>query len=327
MTYDITNLPNDPEQLKAIIVSLHEQMDKMSVELRRLTRIIEKFFDKSSEKIPKDDSSVPAPESVIADTKRKRNKNGGGGRNPLPPDLSRVENIIDVPENERICTECRMPFKCIGEERSEQLHFKPMELYVVIQILKKYVATCPCSGKRNATAEPPIRADDKGIASNSLLAAIVVQKYADHIPLARQTKQLFKRCGVVLPESNMARWMGLVADLCVPLYELMHDLPLEGHFIQLDATGAKYLDSAIRRDLSFCMIFKHTANVPGRRRFCAIITAISSAMPTRSTIRYSRRKRLRRDNVFQRRWAVGRMRDENFTMREWPCHRLLPFWT
>jgi len=58
MTYDILNLPDDPEQLKAIIVSLH---DKMSVELQRLTRIIEKFFNKSSEKIAKDDSQTVEP--------------------------------------------------------------------------------------------------------------------------------------------------------------------------------------------------------------------------------------------------------------------------
>jgi len=129
MTYDILNLPDDPEQLKAIIVSLHDKMDKMSVELQRLTRIIEKFFNASSEKITKDDSQASAPENV--ESKPKRRKNGGGGRNPLPPDLPRVECLIDIPEEERHCVECGQSFTCIGEERAEQLHFKPMELYAV----------------------------------------------------------------------------------------------------------------------------------------------------------------------------------------------------
>lgn len=36
----------------------------------------------------------------------------------LPPTiLQRVEQVVDVPEDERICPECGTPFKCIGDER------------------------------------------------------------------------------------------------------------------------------------------------------------------------------------------------------------------
>jgi len=78
MTYDILNLPDDPEQLKAIIVSLHDKMDEMSVELQRLTRIIEKFFNKSSEKIAKDDSQTVKQENT--EPKQKRPGDQGKGR-------------------------------------------------------------------------------------------------------------------------------------------------------------------------------------------------------------------------------------------------------
>jgi transposase len=61
-----------------------------------------------------------------------------------------------------------------------------MEVYVVVQVLMKYMAACQCSEKRSATAEPPIRPIDKGIASTSLLSIIAVMKYLDHLPLARQ---------------------------------------------------------------------------------------------------------------------------------------------
>ena len=56
-------------------------------------------------------------------------------------------------QEERIRTECGGPFKRIGEERGESLHFKPMELFVLVTILLKYVAACDCSNKRSATAE------------------------------------------------------------------------------------------------------------------------------------------------------------------------------
>ena len=257
MQYDTAQLPDDPEQLKGIIRELQKsneelqtKLDKALLELQRITRLFEKFFNKSSEKLlldqekkkNKEPQTPENPESPKSQSKR--GSKGGGGRNPLPPELPRVEQIVehDIP----ICDFCDTPFKCIGEERSEQLHFKPMELFVVVQILRKYIAACQCSEKRSETVESPIRVDDKGVASNSLIAAIAVQKYMDHLPIARQSKQLFRRAGVHLPESSMCRWMGLAATICVPLYELMHRLLYDGVYVQMDATNVKYLNPEIK---------------------------------------------------------------------------------
>jgi len=258
MIYDPTKLPDDPEQLKAIIVSLsqsnaelHAKLDKMTAELQRITRLFEKFFNKSSEKLLQEkqenqgakDKQTPENQDSEA-SKSKRGTKGGGGRNPLPPELPRVEQVVEheVP----VCDCCDTPFKCIGEERSEQLHFKPMELFVVVQILLKYIAACACSDVRSETVESPIKADDKGVASNSLIAAIAVQKYMDHLPIARQSKQLFRRARVHLPESSMCRWMGLAASICKPLYDLMHQRLFLGFYVQMDASNVKYLDPLIK---------------------------------------------------------------------------------
>jgi len=254
MTYDPAQLPDDPEQLKAIIVSLLQSntnlqgtVDKMTDDIRRLTHLMEKFFGKSSEKLAKEKPSDEAPKTDdAAPERKKREKNGGGGRSALPEGLPRVEKIIDVPEEERRCDCCGELFKHIGDERSEQLHFKPMELFVVVQVLLQYMAVCECSAKRSASAEPPIRPIDKGIASTSLLAIIAVMKYLDHLPLARQATQLFKRSGVELSQSSMCRWMGNIADLLFPLYELMSSKVLESFVLQVDATSAKYIDPSIK---------------------------------------------------------------------------------
>jgi transposase len=223
-------------------------------EVRRLTTLIEKFFGQSSEKLPKEKpkdespatAEVPENTDSNASDKKLREKNGGGGRTRLPDSLERVEQVVDIPEEERTCTCCGKAFKHIGEERSEQLHFKPMELYVVVQVLMKYMAACPCSDRRSATAEPPIRPIDKGIASTSLLAIIAVMKYLDHLPLARQATQLFKRSGVTLSQSSMCRWCGNIADLLFPLYELMCREALKSRVLQVDATTAKYIDPAVK---------------------------------------------------------------------------------
>ena len=257
MVYDKSNVPNDIEQLQELVISLSQQLaamttkfDKVTNELQRLTLLFEKFFNKSSQKLLQSQEEKAAekqqqasePESESVPPKGKRGQKGGGGRNSLPPELPRVERHVDVPEEERTCAECGTPFKCIGDECSETLHFKPMELFVVITVLLKYIANCDCSAKRSAKAESPIQVDDKGVASNSLIAAIAVQKYMDHLPIARQSKQLFRRAGVHLPESSMCRWMGLAATICGGLYNLMQQMLLQGVYVHMDATNVKYLD-------------------------------------------------------------------------------------
>ena len=253
MVYDKDNVPNDIATLQELVISLsqsnaelHAKLDKMTLELQRITRLFEKFFNKSSQKLLQAQEEKAAQKQATPletePPKGKRGQKGGGGRNPLPPELPRVEQRIDVPEEERTCSECGTPFRCIGEERSESLHFKPMELFVVVMILLKYIAACDCSEKRSAKAESPIKVDDRGVASNSLIVAIAVQKYMDHLPIARQSKQLFRRVGVHLPESSMCRWMGLMVTICTPLYDLMRRMLLGGVFVQMDATNVKYLD-------------------------------------------------------------------------------------
>jgi transposase len=243
MVYDQNNVPGDTALLQELVINQSQTIAALTEEVRRLTTLIEKFFGQSSEKLPKE---KPADTSETPTPRKKRLKNGGGGRNELPADLPRVELRLDVPEEERRCTSCGKPFACIGEDRSEQLHFKPMELYVVVQILLKYMASCPCSDKRSIAAEPPIRPIDKGIASTSLLSIIAVMKYLDHLPLARQATQLFKRSGVELSQSSMCRWMGNIADILTPLYDVMHNQLLESFVLQVDATSVKYIDPSVK---------------------------------------------------------------------------------
>jgi transposase len=60
----------------------------------------------------------------------------------------------------------------------------------------------------------------RGFAGPSLLAMILVDKYADHQPLNRQSEQ-FAREGVELSVSTMADHVGACAATLMPLYELI----------------------------------------------------------------------------------------------------------
>jgi hypothetical protein len=106
----------------------------------------------------------------------------------------------------------------------------------------KYVAACECSEVRSVTAEPNIRPIDKGLASTSLIAAIAVMKYADHLPLARQATQILKRSHVELSQSSRRRWMRNAACLLEPLSMLIWDLILQSFCRKIDATNGKRRD-------------------------------------------------------------------------------------
>jgi transposase len=57
---------------------------------------------------------------------------------------------------------------------------------------------------------------DRGLAGPSLLAHVLVSKYADHQPLYRQS-ETYGREGVDLDRSTLAGWVGASSDLLAPL--------------------------------------------------------------------------------------------------------------
>src|SRR5436190_820103 len=66
----------------------------------------------------------------------------------------------------------------------------------------------------------PFHAIARGFAGPSLLAMVLVDKYADHQPLNRQSDQ-FAREGITLSVSTMADHVGASTAVLMPLYELI----------------------------------------------------------------------------------------------------------
>jgi transposase len=62
---------------------------------------------------------------------------------------------------------------------------------------------CACTVR---TASKPAQPIEKSTASASVLAQVIVAKYADHLPLHRQAK-MFRRFGVDLSDQTMCGWV------------------------------------------------------------------------------------------------------------------------
>jgi len=105
----------------------------------------------------------------------------------------------------------------IGEDVTETLDVVPRQLFVTEHVREKF--SCR-SCEKIAQPPAPFHAIARGYAGPSLLAMILVDKYASHQPLNRQSEQ-FAREGVELSVSTMADHVGACAASLLPLFELI----------------------------------------------------------------------------------------------------------
>ena len=111
----------------------------------------------------------------------------------------------------------------MGVEITEVLNIIPMVLEVLRFIRQRMKAACTCSGTKIIIAEPPIRTIDKGSVTTEFIAAMLVNKYCDHLPMHRQVGRLLKSTKAEISESSICRWRDQVADQLEPLVKLIGD--------------------------------------------------------------------------------------------------------
>jgi len=153
------------------------------------------------------------------------------GRTPLPGHLERREQIIEP-------TADITALKKIGEEVTEELEYEPGKLFVNKIIRPKYAKP---GGEGIIIAPMPDRPLPKAIAGPGLLAQIIIDKYADHLPLYRQMER-FKREGVNIAYSTLTDWVSSTVSLITPLYEALKNKVLSLDYLHADETPIKVLD-------------------------------------------------------------------------------------
>ena len=166
------------------------------------------------------------------------------GRKPLDPKLPRKEIVIDIPDEEKTCN-CGEKLTKIGEEVSEKLQVIPPQIWVERTIRPKYACkACEGAGDeerpavRVAPAPPAII--PHGIASASLLAFLLVNKYVDHLPFYRQEKQ-FERIGAQISRQNMSNWQRQVYEKLKYLFMLMKAHSKTGPVMRMDETTVQVM--------------------------------------------------------------------------------------
>lgn len=183
-----------------------------------------------------------------------------GKRRPLPPELPRVEVVLDVPESERLCA-CGQHMVKIGEEVSEQLNIIPMRIEVLRTVRPRYA----CPGGDTAPVIAPVAptALPRSNFSAGFLAMLLTVKYVDGLPLNRFTRVL-ERSGVEIPRQSLARSVINVSKVLQPLHNLARDALLDSGVIHMDETTVQVLKEPDKAPTSQSYMWVQRGGPPGK---------------------------------------------------------------
>ena len=183
-----------------------------------------------------DEVDTDAVIEVAAHTKRRPK------REPLPQDLPRVVVNHDLDEAEKRCP-CGCEMQVVGEKVSEQIDVIPAQIYVLEH--HRPTLSCPKCDESIKTVPMPPQPIPKSVGSPGLLAHVAVAKYADGLPLYRQSKQ-FERLGIDLPRNTLASHMVKVGELVEPLIKAMTEHIRGYDLVQMDETPVQVLKNRAR---------------------------------------------------------------------------------
>src|ERR1700685_2352394 len=232
-----TQLPDldtlDVQSLKALVLAKQAELDSRTTEIESLKLLIVKLkrmhFGPSSEKYDRDlqqlelrledleanQAAAEPPPTAPATVACKQTAPLKPARRPLPAELPRETETI-APAQEA-CPECGGVLRQFAEDVSELLEFVPAR-FKVIRTVRPKLSCVGCS--RIVQAPAPNRPIDRGLAGPGLLAHVLVAKYADYLPLYRQS-EIYRREGSDRARSTLADWVGGGSRTLQPLVDAL----------------------------------------------------------------------------------------------------------
>lgn len=271
-----TELPSDVKELKRLILAQSEALNKADERIQSLENsyriekniledkikdLIARLYSRKSEKLSKFEISQSllfneieqiasqGPELAFDDetdsisvSGHKRNKKG---RRSIPDDLPRRERLVDIPEEEKLCS-CGAMKTRIGEETSEKIDYIPAEAFVWRIIRPKYVCNC-CHGEDDegmavSIAPMPPSITGKSILAEGLFGHIIVSKFADALPFYRQ-EIILRRAGVEISRNTMATLAINVYERLLPLKRIIESTIKSAHLLGIDETRFQVMNT------------------------------------------------------------------------------------
>jgi len=253
MEIDLANLPDDAGALKALVQQLLGTVKTQGLKIAQLEARLAKLrrmqFGQSSEKLSR------AIEQLELELDALHEEEAGEAaqrpaavqtliekpyRKPLPDHLPREE---EVHEPACACPNCGGSLRKLGEDITEVLDYVPASFKVIRHVRPKL----SCRVCETIVQAPmPSLPIERGKPGPGLLAHVLVSKYADHLPLYRQS-EIYAREGVDLERSTLADWVGRSAALLDPLVQALRRDVLSSAVLHGDDTPVPVLAAGLGR--------------------------------------------------------------------------------
>ena len=167
-------------------------------------------------------------------------------RKPVMRDDLPVEEIHVYPEGVNL-----EEYTEIGVETTDRIAIRPAEMYIERTVRHKFVlkSSLQIDNPDRQTfmiAPMPETIIPKGMASESLLADILIDKYVYHLPFYRVI-QKYKELGVVLSDSTIGDWFSAVCSRLRPLYDKLRERIMSSDYIQVDESTLPVIDNEKHR--------------------------------------------------------------------------------
>lgn len=219
------------ENAEALLAEKEELIRKKDIQIENLTQALlhtrKKMFGASSEMSTPIDGQLclfedtgelakkllESQKKIAVSVKEyKRTPRKPGVRKEMLAELPKeIEEYIINPEE--TCSECGAPLKVIAKEfvRTE-VEYQPAKL-IVKQVIRQVAKCTKCGTEESENpndhfqkAAIPSKPLSHTIATPSLIAHILYQKFVQGVPLYRMERDLFQM-GLILQRSTMARWV------------------------------------------------------------------------------------------------------------------------
>src|SRR5271170_2870608 len=216
---------------------LEAEVENLRGENRKLQ---DQLFARKSEKSSTRDRSnhlEGESEAQGGSTPRKRGqqKDRPGPKRRDYSHLPVVEDLRELPEDQRVCPQCGAALSPSDTEDSEQIEIEVQPYRRRIR-RRRYQRTCTCSScPRTLTAPPPPKLIPKGLLGVSVWVEILLDKFASHRPTERllghwQLLELDVAAGTVT--GGLER----LEPLFQPLYDALLERNASAAFAQADET-------------------------------------------------------------------------------------------
>lgn len=248
----ISALSAERDALTAKKAELEEALTSLRAQIAWLRRKV--FGSSMSEKLPKDasdlepslfDTQLPEEEQrkLDAEVKAMEEQNARtievkahrrdirkpvlSGDLPVKESHLYPEGVKDNPD-----------YVEIGAEVTDKLAVIPGQLYIQRDVRHKFVLRSDLQVKEPdrqtfVIAPLPESIIPRGMAADSLLADLFINKYVYHLPFYRQI-QKYKEMGAVLSDATVGDWFAAVCTKLRPLYDALREEIMKSEYIQVD---------------------------------------------------------------------------------------------